>query len=71
MTAEDPCRKGRVRAGTGLASGGPMALPSGESAPREPATSVLYQIILDHYKTFRIEAARLRDREDAPRLAAP
>ena len=45
-----------------------MALPSGAYAPREPAESVLYQIVRDHYETFRIEAACLRDGEGLPRF---
>jgi len=45
-----------------------MALPSGAYAPREPAASVLYQVVRDHYETFRVEAARLRDGEGLPRF---
>ena len=30
-----------------------MAVPSGAYAPRDPAASVLYQIVRDHYETFR------------------
>ena len=37
-----------------------MALPSGAYAPRDPAASVLYQVVRDYYETFRAEAARLR-----------
>jgi hypothetical protein len=40
-----------------------MALPSGAYAPRDPAASVLYQVVRDHYETFRVEAARLRGGE--------
>jgi hypothetical protein len=45
-----------------------MALPSGTYAPRAPAASVLYQVVRDHYETFRVEAARLRDGEGLPRF---
>jgi len=47
--------------GTALAHGGPMALPSGTYAPRDPAASVLYQVVRDHYQTFLAEASQLRD----------
>ena len=40
-----------------------MALPSGAYAPRDPAASELYQIVRDHYETFRAEASGLRDGE--------
>lgn len=45
-----------------------MALPSGTHAPRDPATSVLYQVVRDHYHTFRAEASQLRDGEGLPRF---
>jgi len=45
-----------------------MALPSGAYAPRDPAASLLYQIVRGHYETFRAEAARLRDGEGLPRF---
>jgi hypothetical protein len=45
-----------------------MALPSGTYAPRAPAASVLYQVVRDHYHTFRAEASRLRDGEGLPRF---
>jgi len=34
--------------------------------PRRPADSVLYQIVRDHYETFRAQAASLRDGEGLP-----
>jgi hypothetical protein len=45
-----------------------MALPSGVYARRDPAASVLYQVVHAHYETFRAEAARLRDGEGLPRF---
>jgi len=45
-----------------------MALPSGSYAPREPAASVRYQVVRDHYQTFRVEAAGARDGEGLPRF---
>ena len=51
-----------------LARGGPMALPSGTYPPRDPAASVLYQVVRDHYRTFRAEAVQLRDGEGLPRF---
>lgn len=45
-----------------------MALPSGTYAPRDPAASVLYQVVRDHYRTFRAEAAGVRDGEGLPRF---
>jgi hypothetical protein len=56
------------RIGTALAHGGPMALPSGTYAPRDPAASVLYQVVRDHYQTFLAEASQLRDGEGLPRF---
>ncbi len=45
-----------------------MALPSGTYAPRDPAASVLYQVVRDHYHTFRAEASQLREGEGLPRF---
>ncbi len=45
-----------------------MALPSGTSAPRDPAASVLYQVVRDHYHTFQAEASQLREGEGLPRF---
>lgn len=45
-----------------------MALPSGTYAPRDPAASVLYQVVRDYYHTFRAEASQLRDWEGLPRF---
>lgn len=43
-----------------------MALPSGTYAPRDPAASVLYQVVRDHYHTFQAEASQLREGEGLP-----
>ncbi len=37
-------------------------------APRDPAASVLFQVVRDHYHTFRAEASQLRDGEGLPRF---
>ncbi len=49
VTADDRCR----RDGRAFAHGRRVALPSGAYAPRDPAASVLYQVVRDHYETFR------------------
>jgi len=36
--------------------------------PRDPAGSVLYKIVQDHFETFRVQAASLRDGEGLPRF---
>ena len=45
-----------------------MARPSVDYAPRDPGGSVLYQIVREHFETFRAEAAHLRDGEGLPRF---
>ena len=51
-----------VCAGHGVAS-------SSESyRPRNPADSVLFQVVRDHFETFRAQAASLRDGEGLPRF---
>ena len=45
-----------------------MALPSVEYTPRDPAGSVLQQIVRENFETFRAEAAHLRDGEGLPRF---
>jgi hypothetical protein len=45
-----------------------MALPSGAYAARDPAAAVLYQVVRDHYRTFRAEVAGVRDGEGLPRF---
>ena len=44
-----------------------MALPSGAYAPRDPAASVLYQIVRDYYETFRAVGIEERARSRAER----
>ena len=43
-----------------------MALASVEYEPRSPETTVLYQIVRDHFETFRAQAAQFRDGEGLP-----
>jgi len=38
-----------------------MAIPFAEYQPRRPAEGVLYQIVQQHFETFRAQAASLRD----------
>ena len=45
-----------------------MARPSAVYEPRSPARGALYQIVHDHFETFRAQAASLRDGEGLPRF---
>ena len=45
-----------------------MAAPSTSYEPRCPAQHALYQIVRDHFETFRAQAASLRDGEGLPRF---
>jgi len=45
-----------------------MGPPSSAYAPKAPAQSVLYQVVHDHFETFRAEAARAHDRDGLPRF---
>ena len=45
-----------------------MALLSARYEPRHPADGVLHQIVLQHFETFRAQAASLRDGEGLPRF---
>ncbi len=45
-----------------------VAQPAGIYEPRDPAQSVLYHIVRDHFETFRAQAASLRDGEGLPRF---
>ena len=36
--------------------------------PRDPAQSILFQVVRDHFETFRLQAASLRDGEGLPRF---
>ena len=43
-----------------------MASPSAAYQSRHPAQGVLYQVVRDHFETFRAQAAGLRDGEGLP-----
>ena len=45
-----------------------MASPSAAYQPHCPARGVLYQVVRDHFETFRAQAAGLRDGEGPPRF---
>lgn len=45
-----------------------MAEPSTTYEPRQPSQGTLYQIVRDHFETFRAQAASLRDGEGLPRF---
>ena len=45
-----------------------MHRPSAAYAPKAPAQRVLYQVVRDHFETFRAEAARVVDRNGLPRF---
>jgi hypothetical protein len=45
-----------------------VAAPSTSYEPRSPAQGALYQIVHDHFETFRAQAASLRDGEGLPRF---
>ena len=36
--------------------------------PRDPTQSILFQVVRDHYETFRVQAGSLRDGEGLPRF---
>ena len=42
--------------------------PSGGYEPRDPTHSVLYDVVRDHFESFRAQAASLRDGEGLPRF---
>jgi hypothetical protein len=45
-----------------------VAEPSTTYTPRRPGDGTLYQIVRDHFETFRAQAASLRDGEGLPRF---
>ena len=45
-----------------------VAQPSTTYEPRRPEQQVLHQIVLEHFETFRAQAAGLRDGEGLPRF---
>jgi Putative transposase len=46
----------------------PLAQPSTAYAPGDPTSTVVNGIIRDHFETFRVQAASLRDGEGLPRF---
>jgi hypothetical protein len=45
-----------------------VARPSSSYRPKTPAPSVLYQVVRDHFETFRAEAGRGHERDSLPRF---
>ena len=45
-----------------------MGRPSPDYTPKSPAQGVLYQVVRDHFETFRAEAARVYERDVLPRF---
>src|SRR5881628_2469984 len=45
-----------------------MGRPSPDYTPKSPAQGVLYQVVRDHFETFRAEAARVYERDALPRF---
>jgi hypothetical protein len=45
-----------------------MGRPSSEYRPKSPAQSAWYQVVRDHFETFRAEVARVHEREGLPRF---
>ena len=45
-----------------------MARPSSAYRPKTPAQSALYQVVRDHFETFRAEAGRVHERDGLPRF---
>jgi len=43
-----------------------VSLASDKYEPRVPETGVLYQVVRDHFETFRLQAAHLRDGDGLP-----
>jgi hypothetical protein len=42
--------------------------PSPACTPKSPAQGVLYQVVRDHFETFRAEAGRVDERDALPRF---
>ena len=57
-----------VLAGTAPACWSRVGALSTTYEPRHPAQSLLYQIVREHFETFRAQAASLRDGEGLPRF---
>ena len=45
-----------------------MGRPSPDYSPKAPAQGVLYQVVRDHFETFRAEATRTYERDALPRF---
>jgi hypothetical protein len=45
-----------------------MVQPSPTYQPRHPSQGVLFQVVRDHFETFRARAATLRDGDGLPRF---
>lgn len=45
-----------------------MGRPSPDYTPKSPAQGVMYQVVRDHFETFRAEAARVYERDALPRF---
>ena len=58
----------RFVAGTAPAFWSRVGAPSTTYEPRHPAQSLLYQIVREHFETFRAQAANLREGEGLPRF---
>ena len=43
-----------------------MSRPTLAYEPRDPASGALYEVVRDHFETFRVQAASLRDGEGLP-----
>ena len=54
--------------GTRFALHGGVSQPSATYEPRKPSQGVVYQVVRDHFETFRAQAAGLRDGEGLPRF---
>src|SRR5438093_5208073 len=54
--------------GTASAFWSRVAAPSTSYGPRCPGQAALYQVVRDHFETFRAQAASLRDGEGLPRF---
>ena len=45
-----------------------MAIASAVYRPRRPEQGALHELVLDHFETFRVQAARMRDGQGLPRF---
>jgi len=71
VLSPDPTRAAAVAGaagGTRFAIHGGVSQPSPAYEPRMPSQGVVYQVVRDHFETFRAQAAGLRDGEGLPRF---